>query len=361
MSKFYEILAMPKTAADWALFSHRFKERVPVQHLSPSAIKSLMIDQCQFDKSYIRKDYDALTPLRMVEGSASHKVIEWYWLDRMAGNPINNETINTYIKKAQQYVMDECAKERVRLSSTEPWDQEEELRNALRSIEKAGQYYVDHAEINMLNVKPLAVENSITTTFVNSAGITMPIPIKCKLDLLAGEYVDDGKVVYVRDHKTCRAYTDKSDFSLDYLIQAVSNYYAVANATGHAIKWLIFDEIKTTQNRVALTKADLVALAEKTEKPKEEWGKMKVDELKQFLALNGFADDVATASQVKSIHIEIKPEHLAVFDEIYRRALYQIYLLYTVGEAYLPNPISYDPTGSEEFVASILEKFNQKK
>ncbi len=354
-------MAMPKTAADWALFGHRFKEKVPVQHLSPSAIKSLMIDQVAFDKSYIRKDYDAQTPLRLVEGSATHKAIESYWRDKIRGTSVTSDLIQSYIKEAQAYVMDQVQKEKVRTNSVDPWDQEEELRDALNSIAKATQYYIDHAEINMLNLTPMEVEYSITTPFVNSAGITMPIPIKCKLDWLGGERRGDQKFLQVRDHKTCRAYTNKAEFALDYLIQAVSNYYAVKGAAGIEIAELVFDEIKTTQNKTALTKADLIELAKKTEKPEEEYKKMKVDELKQFLALNGFADEVATASQVKSVYIEIKPEHLAIFDEIYRRAVYQIYLLYTVGEAYLPNPMSYDPAGCEDFTESILNSFNTKK
>lgn len=353
-------MAMPKTSADWALFGHQFKKTVPVQHVSPSAIKSLMIDQCAFDKSYIRKEYDAQTPIRMVEGSAIHKAIEAYWNDKIAKNPINAEAIERYAKGAQSYIMEQCEKGRVKLNAAEPWDQEEELRAVLRSIEKTVQYYIDHAEINMLNIIPKFAEYSIITPFINSAGIAMPLPIKCKMDLICGEVLEAEIIPQVRDHKSCRAYTDKSGFSLDYLIQAVSNYYAIKATTGIEIKELVFDEIKTTQNRVALTKADLVGLAEKTTKPKEEWGKMKVDELKQFLALNGFADDVATASQVKSIHVAITPEHLAVFDEIYRRAVYQMYLLWTVGEAYLPNPMSYDSAGCEEFTATILEKFNKK-
>lgn len=189
-----------------------------------------------------RQTIDSTTGITGVIGQAFHKAMETYY----GGNdavPIADETeaiemgLNVGLGFLEAY-----NDGFIKYSDSIPTKQK-----ALEILAFAFRSYVAECPYDNGDILVSTEEKLEEKIVVKWKGKTINLPVKLK------GYTDkiirrDGKLKIV-DYKTCRSFSDPDKIDGNKMLQAVIYYFLVAAAHGEAPYSIIFEEVKTSQNR----------------------------------------------------------------------------------------------------------------
>jgi DNA segregation ATPase FtsK/SpoIIIE-like protein len=191
-----------------------------VNHLSYSAIATFMNNQTDFYKKYIAGVWDDPRSPAFVVGSAFHEAMEEFY--KGADIDVATEAGLTYIQNTSDYEID--------------YGKTGTREKMLKDYETLIRAYFDECDKfdEIVDVEK-RIERKIGG-----------VPMVAKIDLIVRE-ASSG--LWVRDHKTCAAYSDPEEENYNYLMQG--NIYArmVEEEYKEPIAGVIFEEIKKTINR----------------------------------------------------------------------------------------------------------------
>ncbi len=216
---------------------------LPIEHLSYSALSTLVSNPQQFKKNYILNIWDFRESPSAIVGKAFHKTMEMYY----AGMDWDKS-----VEKGQQF-LDGIKPEKVN------WGKTGSMEKVLKSFYAATQMYkTEELQVG----KPLFTELSATTNFTLVSGLVSPLPLKAVTDLVS-ELKNE---IVIWDWKTTTAFSDLDEEQPDYIIQSMFNFYTVRSKVGRDPSRMIFVEVKTSGNKDGSSQIQLYEIDYKSEK-----------------------------------------------------------------------------------------------
>ena len=212
-------------------------EHFPVAHLSPSAIRQYLGDRQGFFKRYIRLEFDEKRSPAAVEGTCAHAIVADYWSAQAEGNAKAFDW-----KKSMRGRIDHYFSDANQEYSLIDWGKTGSEENSRKKVEKMIGFYIDE----LPDYSPVAVEETLISDFEDMKNNTQPIAIKCVTDLV--NHLGKKKIGIV-DHKFTSRIKGQDEIAPAFEIQACANFFAVRKHFDVNPHSMIFDQIKTSQNR----------------------------------------------------------------------------------------------------------------
>lgn len=202
--------------------------QAPIEHWSHSSLKLFIDDPFAFHQQYVLKIYNNISGPSAVVGSAAHKCLEFYYKS-------TDRNIDSAIREGQRYIDNQRD---ANIDYGKTGSREEIVKDYITAVNF---YFAEAPSIHEV----LEVESSITT-FIERDGVTLPIPIKAKADLIERDAT--GRIV-IHDHKFTSQYTDPDKEKAERVMQAMFNFYTVRSKFGEAPYKITFDEVKLSKNK----------------------------------------------------------------------------------------------------------------
>ena len=214
-------------------------ENFPVPHLSPSAIRQYLGDRQGFFKRYIRLEFDEKRSPSATEGACAHAIVAEYWTAVADG-------------KGSEFDWDGMTQEKIEefFSTANPeydlidWGKTGSEEKSREKVEKMVGFYIDE----LPDYSPMAIEQTFISDFEDMKNETQPIAITCISDLVVGDSHKEDDITIV-DHKFTSRVKEQDEPAPSYEIQACANFFAVRKHYGINPHCMIFDQIKSSQNR----------------------------------------------------------------------------------------------------------------
>lgn len=208
----------------------------PVEHLSPSAIRSALSNPQEFFMRYVRYIFDTKKSPAMVEGDCVHQIIEQYWLAQMEKKEfVSAEVIDPIIRDsltAQQADID--------FGKTGSLEKSEE------TIRRAFDFYIaELPDYHDTEREIVAIEQKMLSDFEDLQGNRMPVALKGYIDLAYRE----GEAVDIVDHKVVSRHKTEDDCLAAYELQAAPYFFLFRKHFGVNPRRMIFDELKKSKNK----------------------------------------------------------------------------------------------------------------
>lgn len=190
-----------------------------IRHWSVSAIADFTNNEKAFEKKYIFKQYSKTDSLPSIIGNVYHKALMAFWLEfQLVGTKMNfdefSQVAYTELNKvgANRY----RAYKGVTLEETK--------LEALASVNTLVKNFLSESSCYFDEIQEIVgVENTIIE-FISINGIEIPLPIKCKADLI---FIDKEGYLCVLDHKSKKAYTKPEEINLKYGNQTIGLILAI--------------------------------------------------------------------------------------------------------------------------------------
>lgn len=222
----------------------------PVEHLSPSAIRSALSNPQEFFMRYVRYIFDAKKSPAMVEGDCVHQVIEGFWNTREK-QPPTHKLLHNWEASAIDIIEDVLvpAEDEIDFGKTGSMDKSKDtILQAIAFYKNELPEYWRHEII--------AVEQKMLSDFEDLEGNPMPVPIKGYIDL-AVRFDKDDDALDIIDHKVVGSHTEidkkgnpvKQDDVAKYELQAAPYFFLFRKHFGRNPRRMVFDELKKTKNK----------------------------------------------------------------------------------------------------------------
>jgi len=192
----------------------------PVNHLSPSAIRTYLTDRYSFFKRYVLLLFEDKSYPAMVEGSIFHSCLSDYY----SGNPMR--TVDELMK----------GYDGVEIDWGKTGSKEKSIKNIHQSLEL---YFNDRPSYKVKDV-----ELRVVSQF-EYKGVVYEIPLKGFIDLV----VEENDEMVLVDHKLVSSFTDQNNVSPAYEIAACAYYFLAGSHYGYYPKKMYYDEIKKSKNQ----------------------------------------------------------------------------------------------------------------
>lgn len=198
--------------------------QLPIEHLSYSALRTLVSNPWLFKKRYLLGIFEDQTSPSMAVGKAFHKFVELLY---------KGESYDKANAFAIKY-LDETPDSKIKYGKTQSRE------TMVRELATVITNFLDHKpEVGTV----LGVESRITTNFT-ADGITSPLPVKAVSDLV----VETNGEIHIYDWKSCKSFTDVETENPSFIMQAMFNYYTVLSKFGEPTA-MHFYEVKTSKPR----------------------------------------------------------------------------------------------------------------
>lgn len=198
--------------------------QLPVDHLSYSALRTLVSNSWLFKKRYLLGIYEDTAGPALHVGKSFHKFAELLH---------KGESFDKANKFALKY-LDEIPDSKIDYGKT--GSREKMVRELSTAITNFLEHKPDVSTI-------LGVETVVTTEF-QVDGLTAPLPVKAVSDLVTREA--DG--IHIWDWKTCKSFTDPKTENPNFIMQAMFNYYTIKAKFEEPVAMHYF-EVKTSKPR----------------------------------------------------------------------------------------------------------------
>lgn len=216
----------------------------PLEHLSYSALTTLLRNPAAFKKKYQEKIYDQKVSPSALVGQACHKFVEVLLKDGL-------DLVDAALEEGYKHIRgtSDVAIEYGKTGTREA---------IMQSYANGTRMYLEECADRWIDRTVLSVEGKYTEVIHDDLGRELGLPAKCFVDALwqstkvetfNGKEYPAG-TLFVEDHKFVRSYEDADDLSPARLIQAMFNWHIIRETKlKKAPAAVIFNEVKLTQNR----------------------------------------------------------------------------------------------------------------
>lgn len=189
-----------------------------IRHFSVSAVSSFICNEKGFEKTYIFKQYSLTSSLPHIIGDVYHKTLMAFWkYYKLTRTKMGFDELSMVAHEELAKIGANRYRAYVGITL------EESQIEALQKVNKLIQNFYAEIDSYLDEIEEILEVEYTMIEFISINGIDIPIPLKCKSDLI---FIDKQGYLCILDHKSVKDFTKEKDVDLKYGNQSIGNTLA---------------------------------------------------------------------------------------------------------------------------------------